>query len=159
MDKFTQLIKVVKGLTPSSDIYNTNPSSDEVNMENYARAAFVLHQQTAGSNTGTATVKLQACADASGTSAEDIAFTYRKIPTGTSDTLGAETAATTSGFTTTANEHAVYICEVDAQALPAGKAFVRMKLTEVVNDPVIGSVLIYLYGSRFAGDTLPTAIA
>src|SRR5262245_34932711 len=96
-------IKIVKALAPSDDVYNTNPSTDEVNMGLYDRATFLLFQKTAGTNTGTATITMRACSANDGSNAEAIAFRYRKIPTGTSDTIGAWTTATTSGFVTTAN--------------------------------------------------------
>lgn len=152
-------VKVIKCLTPSSDVYNTSPAGEEVNMENYNEVVFCLHQQTAGTNTGTATITLQACSDVSGTGAETVAFRYRKIPTGASDTLGALTEVAAAGFTTVANEHAVYLCHVRAAELPAGKPFIRIKTTEVVNDPVIGAVLAFATAPRYPGATLPTAIA
>ena len=151
-------LKMVKGISPSADMYDGDPVSDAVQLGKYEKAMFVIHQKTAGTNTGTATITLLASSDASATGAEAIAFKYRKMTNGTSDTESDITAATTSGFTTTANEDTAYRIEINSAELPAGKPWVTLKATEVVNDPVIGDCMIYLSG-RNKAEQLPTAIA
>jgi hypothetical protein len=160
MEKLLEGLKVVNGLAPAADRYNTNPTTDIVSLKSFQNALFLLSQVTAGTNTGTATVTIEACSDVSGTGAEAIAFDYyRNEAADTSDDFGAKTAATTAGFTTVANKTAIYAIEVKASDLPSGKPFVRAKLTEVVNDPVTGSVTILLgQGQQGNPDTLPTAI-
>lgn len=154
---FVENFHIINGLSPAADRYNTNPVSDAVNMKHYAQVAFILHQVTAGTNTGTATVTIEACSAADGSGAEAVAFRYVKKTTGASSVFGSVTNATAAGFTTTANEDTVYVCEVDPSIMPSGKPYLRMKLTEAVNDPVTAGVLIALGGARFGypyGDPL-----
>lgn len=156
---FPEDIHLVMGISPKTDIYDTNPTSEEVNLKNFLYALFILAQKTAGTNTGTATVTVEECSDGSGTGATAIPFVYRKKTTGASDTWGAWTAATASGFTTTANEDTIYQVKVKADALSESKPFVRMKLTEVVNDPVSGGVVIALLGARYGQDAFPSVLS
>lgn len=152
-------IHLATGLAPAADLYNGNPATDVVSLANYDRALFVLQQKTAGTNTGTATITMEECSTAAGASNVAIAFRYRKKTTGASDTWGAWIAATTSGFVTTANEDTMYEVEVKADQLSESKPFLRMQLTETVNDPVTGAVLIALYPARYNQDQKPTALA
>lgn len=146
---FSEQVITVAGLSPSADLYDGDPGTDVVNMEGFNRAVFQLHQKTGGTNTGTAVVTVLASTAASGGTTAAIPFTYRKKTTGASAAYGAITAATTSGFTTTANEDTIYLIEVEDQALPAGKPYLQLKLTEAVDDPVLGSVTIHLMGGRY----------
>lgn len=148
---FVENVHVVAGLSPSADRYNTDPASDVVNMANFEKAVFLLHQcKNATSTAGTASVKPQAVSSVAASNAEDLPFKYTKKVTGADDTMGAVTSvAAGSSFTTTANEDTIYVIEVDARDLPATKQYVQLKLTEVVNAPVIGSVICLLVGYRY----------
>jgi len=160
MNRLLEQVKVVAGIAPSVDIYNATPTSDVVSLRDYQTAAFILRQKTAGTNTGTATMTIEACSDASGSNPEAIAFPYAKNEACPADDFGAWLAATTAGFTTTANKDAVYVAEVKGTDLPRGKPFVRAKLTEVVNDPVAGDLIILVTGGQQGDiDTLATAVA
>ena len=150
---------IVNVLSPAADRYNTNPAGDYINAKYFSKITFLLSQTTAGTNTGTATVTILAASDASGTGAEAIEFKYRKKTTGASAVYGSVTDATTAGFTTTANEDTIYEVEVEAQKVPETKPFVTIKLTEVVNDPVTGSVVAVLHGCRFQSQTMPDVLA
>ncbi len=155
-----QTLKFVKGLAPAADRWNTNPATDIVNLANYSKCTFLVHQQ--GGTTGTATFTVEACSDVSATGATAIAYKYSVGGTGASaggDDAGATTDAAAAGFTSTANAEKLYLIEVNAIDLPAGKNFVRLVCTEAVNDPVNGAVEIILSGSRFAGASQPTAIS
>lgn len=160
---FLETVKIVKGLDPVANLQTGSPVvSNEVNMGLYQQALFLLYQKSGGTNTGTLVATMEACTDAAGTSPTAIPFNYRKVPTGTSDTLGALIAATSAGFTTTANETAVYAVEISAdevQQAIANKPYLRMKLTAGVTDAVLGSILTLLGDGRFQGATLPSAIA
>lgn len=155
-----EVIKFIKGLAPAADRWNTNPSTDIVSMALYNRATFVAHQQ--GGTTGKATFTVEACSDNTGTGAEAIAFRYQVGADGASalgDAMGAVTNATASGFDSTPNSDRLYLIDVKADELPAGKPYVRLKCTEAVNDPVNGSVAILLSGGSYIGASMPTAIA
>lgn len=155
-----QTLKFVKGLAPAADRWNTNPVTDIVSMANYSKCTFLAHQS--GGTTGTVTFTVNAQSDVSATGAVAIPFRYSVGGTGAGaggDDAGAVTAATAAGFASTANADKLYLIEVDAIDLPAGKPFVSLVCTELVNDPVNGAVEIILSGSRFPGASQPTAIA
>lgn len=160
MKLISEVVKFVKGLAAAADRWNTDPTTDVVNMKLYDHLAFLVQQN--GGTTGKATLTVLACTDASGTSPTAIPFKYRVGADGAGangDLMGAITDATAAGFDTTPATDRQYIIEVDAAALPAGKNFVYLKCTEAANDPVTGSVAIMLWGARYAGASLPTAIA
>lgn len=159
--KIVERFKIVPGVAPSSDVYNGNPATVEVNMGKYDRVLFVIDQKTAGTNTGKATVTLESCDNAAGANAAAMAGKYYKNESAaSSDDLGAATAFTTSGFSTTANKTAQYLVEVKASDLPDGQPFVRLTLTEATDDPVIGSVIAICEAKRCEDpDTMVSAIA
>lgn len=160
MDAILEAVKFVKGLAPAADRWNTNPATDIVNTKYYDKVMFLAHQE--GGTTGKATFTVEACSDASGTGAEAVAFRYCVGADGASaggDDMGAVTAATSAGFDSIPNSDRQYLIHVTAQELPTDKPFVRLKCTESVNDSVNGAVEIILYGARFAGASMPTAIS
>ena len=145
---------------PKADLYDTNPAGQYVNGKNGDRVSWFLQQKTAGTNTGTATVTVLAASSNSGTGAEAVPFVYRKKTTAvTVTTFGAATAAAAAGFTTTANENTIYEIDVDTHALPEGKPYVALKLTEVVNDPVDGAVIGLIANPRYIGGGIGEATA
>lgn len=148
---FIENVHVVAGLSPSADVFNGDPASDVVNMGNFEKAIFILHQKAnATSTAGTAAIKAQAVTSVAASNATDLPFRYSKKNTGASDTMGDPTAvAAGSSFTTTANNDTIYVVEVDATDLPVGSQYVQLKCTEVVNAPVIGSVVCLLVGHRY----------
>lgn len=155
-------LKVIGGLAPDSDIYEGGPNStDVVSLAEYERVVFALYQKTGGSNTGTATVTVEACDNFTPSNTTAIAFTYYKNESAGSADAFTKATATTSGFVTTANKTSIYLVEVKASDLIAsGYPNVRMKLTEAVDDIVIGSVLILAgQGPKRAVASLDTAIA
>ena len=59
------------------------------------------------------------------------------------------TAAATTGFTTTAGSNQVYQIYVPGSELGAeGYGYVRLKMVEVANDPVVGCVMGRVIGLR-----------
>jgi len=162
VNNFIESIKVVKGLSPAADRWNTNPATDIVNTKLYDKVCFLAHQE--GGTTGKATFTVEACSDVSGTGATAVAFRYSVGGDGAGaggDDTGAIVKATSSGFDSTPATDRVYLIEVDAEMLPTDKPFVRLKCTEAVNDPVNGAVEILLYGARYSGSgsSLPSAIS
>lgn len=144
---------------PAADLYNGNPAGVAVALKQYEQVSFLLQQKTAGTNTGTATVTVEECSAQDGTGAAAVAFRYRKKTTATtSDAWGAWTAASASGFGTTANENTIYEIAVNARDLSDGKPYARVKLTETVNDPVDGAVVAVLYRHRYGGIDKPTVL-
>ncbi len=144
----------VNGLAPVADAFAGTVYSDIVNCSNYGRTAFVLIKGVG--TTGTSTITVEASDDTSGSNVSAIAFNYRAYTSG--DTPGALTAATSTGFTTTAGSNHIYVVEVDSEALSAsGYKYVRLKAVESANDPVLGGILIQQSAPRYAQDVLPTS--
>jgi hypothetical protein len=115
--------------------------------------------------TGTATITVLAGSDAvtagtvGPTASTAIPFHYKAITS--TDIEGAYTAATLSGFTTTAGSSQLYIIEVDIEAvgsLTAGYQYIYLKFAEVVNSPVLGGVIAMCHGARYAQDIPATAV-
>lgn len=162
MNSLIEEIKVVKGLAPAADRWDTNPATDIVSTKLYDKVCFLAHQ--AGGTTGKATFTVEACSDVSGTGAVAVPFRYSVGGAGAGaggDDTGVIIQATAAGFDSTPNSDRAYLIEVGAENLPADKPFVRLKCTEAVNDPVNGAVEILLFGGRFigSGSSLPSAIA
>jgi len=137
------------------DIFNGDPATDVISMANYRRCTFILHKGPG--DTGTATITVESCDDTTPSNTTAIAFTYRKCTSG--DTFSAPTAATSSGFTTTAGADQVYIIEVDAANLDGTDKYVRLKMTEVADDPCDGGVIAILSQPRYAEDVPVSALS
>jgi len=145
----------VKGLDPVADAFSGTVYSDCVNMANYASAEFTIYKGVGA--LGTSTITIEACDNANGDNPVAVPFYYQAY-TGADDVPGAVTAATAAGFTTTAGSSQLYEIQVDSQRL-GGKSWCRLKAVEVVNDPVLGCILIEVEGPRYATDIPATAIA
>ena len=141
-------IKLVKGIDPVADAFAGTADSDVVTLENFQKALFLIYKGVGA--TGTADITVMAASDNSKTGAEAVAFKYTSITSG--ETSSSVTAATSSGFTTTAGSSQLYAVEVQSVDLPDGKPYVFLRSTEDTNDPVLGGVLIQLTGGRHAGD-------
>ena len=155
-DRILQNMKVVNGLPPVAEAYESGPNStDIVSMRNHKHCTFIV-QEGVGT-TGTSTITVESCDDTDPTTATAVAFRYKEITSG--DTEGDTTAATSSGFGTTAGSNHVYLIEIDDDMLSGTDEFVRLKHTELVDAAVVSGTLIILSGSNFAGNGMPTAIA
>lgn len=146
---------IAVGLVPAADRYNTNPASDVFNMKDYGHILFLLQEGAGG--TGTVKIQVEACSDAAGSGNTAIAFNYR-IST-TTDVWGARTASASTGYTTVAGADKLVAVEIDAAELPATLNFVRIQLTEVVNDPCVAALIAILSQGRYPQNIPVTAIA
>lgn len=145
---------IVKGIDPVADFNDTVQSTDIVHMAEYAVCRFIYYKGVGA--TGTCSIIVEACDDAAGTNNTAVAFKYQKY-TAATDLPGAVLSATTTGFTTTAGSSQMYVIEVDANSLGT-QGWVRMTMTEVVNSPVLGGVIIELLTPRYGADIPNTAI-
>lgn len=137
-------------LAPVADRYNGNPSSEGVNMGLADHVTFVL-SEAAG---GTGTAKLEVTAEsAAGGDAEAIKFRYRTKAHTTSvpGTLSDKVLE----YTTVPGANKDVIVEVQGIGLPVSKGIVRLRITEVVNDPVLAGVIAIATRLRYAGAELP----
>jgi len=130
---------LVKGLDPVANAFAGTVYSDIVSMSNHNIVQFVIYKGVGA--TGTSTITVEACDNVSASNVAAVPFRYQKISTG--DTAGADTAATTAGFATTAGSSQLYIITAEAEALAAsGYEFIRLKAVEVVASAVLGGILI-----------------
>lgn len=152
---FLQYIHPVIGLDAVADAFAGTVYSDIVNMGDYSGCTFIRHEGVG--TTGTSTLTVEAVDDVSGTNQTAIPFRYKVMTT--NDIEGALTVATAAGFATTAGSSDLYMIEVDSEELgDTGYQYVRLKMVEVANDPVLGGVLIFMTGNRSAQDVPATAI-
>lgn len=144
---------VAFGKNPVADFAATSAVSDVVNMENFHSVVFLVYWGVG--TTGTVTVTVEACDDVVPTNVTAIPFKYRVV-TGAinaGDTAGAITDAAAAGFTSTAGSHQCLVVEALAEELgDTGKSFIRCKLTEVVDDPILGGILILQHKPRYDVD-------
>lgn len=131
-------------------------ATDVWSMESHAHASILV---AVGVSAAAFTkIIVQACDDFVPTNTTDIPYTLYAEETAAGDTLGAAEAVAATGRTPSANDNIMYVIEIDADELPAGKPNLRVSLTNGTNS-VIASVTVVLSGSRYAGDQNATAIA
>lgn len=147
-------LHVTLGGLAAGDLFNGDPASDVINMENHDRITFFL-VKGAGA-TGTATLTVESCDDTTPTTATAIAFKAWASTSG--DALGDMQDVAATGLTTTAGANQLYCVEVSAAALSGTDKYVRLQTTEVVDDPCGGSVMAILSGSRYVDDSSISAI-
>jgi hypothetical protein len=147
---------IIKGLDPVANALAGTTYSTVVNVKAYQTARFVLYK--AAGVTGTATLTLEACDDASGANPVAVPF-YAQSYIGGDDVPADVVARSAAGFTTTAGASQLYVLEVPTDRLPAGKSWLRMKSVEVVADPVLAGILIELSMPRYGAHVPQTAVA
>lgn len=133
-------------IAANEDIFNGNPSTDVLSMENHADAYFII-AKNAGA-TGTATITIGSCDDVTPSTATAVAFEYKACTS--ADTWGAWTAAASSGFTTTAGANQMYLIHVKGSDLYSTNKFVRLTATEVVDSACDGAIIAFLANPRYA---------
>jgi len=151
MEGYTHL---VKGLDPIADAFAGTVYSDVISLKAHEEIEFVIYKGVG--TTGTSTVTVESCDDTTPSTSTAIVFRYQAITSG--DTHGAMTAATTAGFTTTAGSSQLYKIVVKASDLSSDDGYVRLKMVEVANDPVLGGVLAILRKPRYDDAVQATAI-
>ncbi len=137
---------IVHGLAPVADAFAGATVNSDVILANAEGVLFLVYNGVG--TTGTSTITVEACDDNVPTNQTTVPFYYR-INT-TSDTWGVWTAATTTGFTTTAGSNNMYQVYVDtAELMEEGYEWVRLDMVEVANDPVLGGIMVFLINPRF----------
>ena len=135
----------VPGIYPIADAYDTSAATDVIKMPGEG----ILFTRFDGiGTTGTDTITVLACDNVTPSNTHAVAFKYRVSTT--PDTWGDWTEATVTGFATTAGTNQVYQIWVAAEEQAhVGYAYVKLVFTELVNDPVISSVMATLIGARY----------
>lgn len=151
MIRFNEAVHLVPGITPA-DITSTTTYSDVVNAGKTHWVQFIL---TMGAITGdTAVVTVEECTAADGTGNTAVAFSYRLSSTTGTDSLGAVTAATTSGVTVTASDdNKVLIVDVDPSTLSSGSPYVRLAVDPGASMSAFVVGCVILAEPRYAGAT------
>ena len=137
-------------LTAHEDMFNGDPATDVLSMENYAEIIFII-VKSAGA-TGTATITIESCDNVTPSNTQAVAFTYKIITSG--NTQGATTAAAAAGFATTAGANQAYAISIKRDQLDGDDKYVRMVMTEAVDSPVDGGVASLGAYPRYAQDAL-----
>jgi len=155
--RVTEEEHVVIGIAPVADFAAGTATSDVVHMQQHGKAVFTIIKGVG--TTGTSTITVEACSNAAASAVSAIPFTYRSYAGATDVPSTDPINATSAGFTTTAGSNQIYVIEADADALLAsGYEWMRLKMTEVANDPVLGGVLISLRNPRFLGVLAPSTV-
>ena len=142
-------LHIVPGIYPVADFMAGTVQTDIVNCESAAGVVFWIFRGDATAGTETGTVTVQACDTVVPGTATAVAFQYR-IST-TPDTWGAWAQATAAaGFTMTAGDNQVYEVFVLAANIAAlGFTYARLQIVEVINDPVVGAILMAVVKPRY----------
>ena len=153
-DILTQNGHIVHGLAPVADAFSGTVRSDVINLKNYHGCTFLIYKGVG--TTGTSTISVNACDDTTPSNRTAIPFRYRANTS--SDTWGAVTAATVTGFVTTAGSNHIYEIIVDGDELgDTGYKYVELTAIESVDDPVLGGILCILHEPRSPQD-VPTTV-
>jgi hypothetical protein len=124
-------------------------TSHAFSLAKYAHASILVVIGVSAAAPGAVT--LNACTDASGSNATAIPFSVFKGETTNTDTLGARTAVTASGFTPVATDNIFYVIEVDADQLPQGSPYLQLVEANTTNS-VINCAFALLTGGRNISD-------
>lgn len=148
---FGENFHVINALSPSADRGNTSPVTDVINMANYQKCVFIVQEiANVTSTAGTFSMKPQSVDNVTSSNATDLPFYYSKKTTGASSVWGAWTAvAAGASVSITANEDTIWQIEVNSRDLPATQKYIQLKLTEVVNAPVVAGVIAILTKPRY----------
>tara|TARA_Y100000310_G_scaffold339506_1_gene432379 strand:+ start:706 stop:1173 length:468 start_codon:yes stop_codon:yes gene_type:complete len=141
----TEVMNVRVGLAPLADVQDTDPTTDWFDMRVYRRIVFAYVKGVGA--TGTATITVSGASDNAGTGSADIAYKYRNHANAAAQ--GALTSVAATGFTVTAGSNETTLVEVDAADLPDGKPWCSLTLTEVVDSPVLGTVIAIMTEPRY----------
>lgn len=143
--------RFVNALAPVADAFSGTVYPTGTNMKNAGHIAWLVIKGVG--TTGTSTITVVAGDTTSPLTESAVEFHYRRIAANNT-TIGSVTAATTSGFVTTAGSGDMYIIEVNAQKLAAsGYAYAHLKMVESVDSPVLGTVIAIETNLRYADET------
>jgi len=135
----------VKGIDPIADAFAGTVYTDIVEV--LGQGVLFFRYDGVGT-TGTSVVTVQACSTIAPAATTAVPFIYRISTSG--DTWGDWTAATTTGFTTTAGSSQMYQIYADAAHLAeTGYGYARAVFTESADSEVLGGVLIAVVNLRY----------
>lgn len=149
----SEKMKIVN-IGPPMDVNGAGLDGDWISLKNYRFATIIIQLGVTGA---ACQLTLEEAKDVSGTDGQAMAFNYRVEDTAGGDTLGASTAATSSGVATTTNDNVFYVIELAAAELSKGFDCLRPRLSDP-SAATLASICAVLSGARFAQENPPTAI-
>ncbi len=139
MALFNEEWQLIKSIDPVTDAFAVTPTVEVIDMAEFSELAWIMYVGVG--TTGTSIVTMEAVDDTSASNQTAVTFFYREITSG--DTEGTLTAATTSGFTTTAGSSKIVSGSVPESVFGAsGYRYARVKLVESANAAVLGSLML-----------------
>lgn len=148
-------LKLIKGIDPVADAFDSTVHSDVVNVRDLKRVAFVIFVGVGA--TGTSTITIEACDDVVPTNTSAIPFEWQEILTGDTE-AAAPAAKAATGVLTTAGSSKICVAEIREDQLSALEyGYVRLTAVESVNSPVLAGILI-IGDEKLSGATKPSAI-
>jgi len=146
-------LHTVLGIAPI-DINGAGATSDIWNMKNYAHCTIIVGLGVTGA---ASTITVEECDNVTPSNSTAIAFSYYAETTAGGDTLGARTAATTSGITGSTNDGVFYVIEIDASQLTDGYPYLRVALSDP-SAATLATAVVILSGARYAEEQSATAL-
>lgn len=143
---------VVAALPAEADFFAGTPESARVTASKHERLDYVVRAEGTDAAAATATITISAASDSGGTGAEDIPFKLAKGQDGIAEDILSDLAdVTAAGALTDANQDRTYVACVDTDALPQGKPWVAIKLTQAGAGVVRGYALLSAHPARMKG--------
>lgn len=152
MKKFSEEHEIRMALVPDADAFADTKYTDVFGLVHYRHITFIVQIGTVTSS-GKTTITVEKCTAKAGTGNTAMAFQYRTgLKTGA---MGALTAATTAGISSSTTSNAVHVIEIDAEELGDGYDYVRLKMVEATDQAVDAAILAILSDAAYSGDSLP----
>jgi len=149
---------VINCSTDSADFLAGTVNSDVYNMSAWEDAFFIVNLTTSD-GTGTARFHINSSTDVTPTSTHACPYMYRQcLLSDTNSAMSAWTQATSSGFTSIAGDFQIYELWLKSEDLYAGDSYIRFNSTEIVNDPVGGSVSLIFANPRYGSEIAPNVL-
>ena len=165
MIRFCEGLKVLPVLAPAASA-SAGRGSEYIDLENAHWVSFhILFGAMTSDSTDTITVTVQ-CSTSTTSNATEIAmaFNYRLSAAVATDTMGAITAATSSGVAITAAQDNMLLCvEVDPSAIPSLTGYTDHKYLRFWLAPSADIATAYSVGAvayiedRFHGNSIPSS--
>jgi len=134
---------------------NGGKDGDAFSMENWSHASIIITLGVTHSTGSVVTV--YECADNAAGDDVAVGFKLASEVTAGGDVLEALTAVGAGGFTTTVNDGALYVIELDAADLSAGYPYVKVKAA-TPGGSTLASIVAVLSGGRYASGISPTVL-
>ena len=141
--------------SPVADALADEIFTDVVSLSEFEEAYFIVSWGVG--TTGTTTMTVESCDDFTPSNTEEVEFEYKRVSAGETNTKW--TAATSSGFTTTAGSHQTYVIRAKAENQFLNYPNVRLKCDEVADAALLGGCLIMMAKPSYDSEVLNAVTA